>query len=234
MRLNAYLARAGVASRRRADELITAGRVRVNGQPGQLNTFVGAGDAVEVDGRPVAKQELAYRLLHKPAGTVTTARDPHGRPTVVGPRARRAARRSGRPARRRHDGSAPAHQRRPARPPARPSALRGRQGLRGRGGGRPRPRRAAPPRRGRRARRRPHRSGACPSPRAGPHRVDDPRGSQAPGEADVRGGRPSGARAPPEGLRRPGPAAVSRRASGAISPERRSLRSAASSGSDYS
>ena len=83
MRLNAYLARAGVASRRRADELITAGRVRVNGQPGQLNTFVGAGDAVEVDGRPVAKQELAYRLLHKPAGTVTTARDPHGRPTVV-------------------------------------------------------------------------------------------------------------------------------------------------------
>jgi 23S rRNA pseudouridine2605 synthase len=83
MRLNAYLARAGVASRRRADELITAGRVRVNGQPGQLNTFVGAGDVVEVDGRPVAKQKLAYRLLHKPAGTVTTARDPHGRPTVV-------------------------------------------------------------------------------------------------------------------------------------------------------
>jgi len=83
MRLNAYLARAGVASRRRADELIAAGRVRVNGQPGQLNTFVGAGDLVEVDGRPVAKQKLAYRLLHKPAGTVTTARDPQGRPTVV-------------------------------------------------------------------------------------------------------------------------------------------------------
>jgi 23S rRNA pseudouridine2605 synthase len=83
VRLNAYLARAGIASRRRADELITAGRVRVNGQPGQLNTFVGAGDTVEVDGRPVAKQQLAYRLLHKPAGTVTTARDPQGRPTVV-------------------------------------------------------------------------------------------------------------------------------------------------------
>jgi 23S rRNA pseudouridine2605 synthase len=83
MRLNAYLARAGVASRRRADELIRAGRVRVNGLPGELNTFVGAGDEVEVDGRPVAKQVLAYRLLHKPPGTVTTARDPHGRPTVV-------------------------------------------------------------------------------------------------------------------------------------------------------
>jgi 23S rRNA pseudouridine2605 synthase len=83
MRLNAYLARAGVASRRGADELIKAGRVRVNGQPGELNTFVGARDAVEVDGRPVARQQLAYRLLHKPAGTVTTAHDPQGRPTVV-------------------------------------------------------------------------------------------------------------------------------------------------------
>jgi 23S rRNA pseudouridine2605 synthase len=83
MRLNAYLARAGVASRRKADELIKAGRVRVNGKPGQLNTFVEARDRVEVDGRPVAKQQLAYLLLHKPAGVVTTARDPGGRPTVV-------------------------------------------------------------------------------------------------------------------------------------------------------
>jgi pseudouridine synthase len=81
--LNAYLARAGVASRRGADELIKAGRVRVNGEPGQLNTFVGAADRVEVDGREVAPQRLAYRLLHKPAGVVTTARDPQGRPTVV-------------------------------------------------------------------------------------------------------------------------------------------------------
>ena len=83
MRLNAYLARAGIASRRGADELIKAGRVRVNGEPGQLNTFVGADDRVEVDGAPVAKQKLAYVLLHKPAGVVTTARDPQGRRTVV-------------------------------------------------------------------------------------------------------------------------------------------------------
>jgi 23S rRNA pseudouridine2605 synthase len=84
VRLNAYLARAGIASRRRADELIKAGRVRVNGRPGELSTFVCAADAVEVDGRPVARQRLAYLLLHKPPGVVTTARDPQGRPTVVG------------------------------------------------------------------------------------------------------------------------------------------------------
>jgi 23S rRNA pseudouridine2605 synthase len=83
LRLNAHLARCGVASRRRADELIRAGRVRVNGEPGLLTTFVGAGDRVEVDGRPVTPESLAYVLLHKPAGVVTTARDPHGRPTVV-------------------------------------------------------------------------------------------------------------------------------------------------------
>ena len=83
MRLNAYLARAGVASRRSADELIKAGRVKVNGEPGQLNTFVGGADRVEVDGRAVAPQALAYVLLHKPAGVVTTARDPQRRPTVV-------------------------------------------------------------------------------------------------------------------------------------------------------
>jgi 23S rRNA pseudouridine2605 synthase len=83
MRLNAYLARAGVASRRGADELIKSGRVHVNGRRGELNTFVAAGDTVEVDGRAVGKQRLAHLLLNKPPGVVTTARDPHGRPTVV-------------------------------------------------------------------------------------------------------------------------------------------------------
>src|SRR5437764_2698324 len=83
MRLNAYLARAGVASRRAADELIKAGRVRVNGEPGQLNTFVESRDRVEVDGRPVELQRLTYILLNKPAGVVTTARDPQRRTTVV-------------------------------------------------------------------------------------------------------------------------------------------------------
>src|SRR6476646_11630499 len=84
VRLNAYLARAGVASRRKADELIKAGRVTVNGEPGQLNTFVQTTDDVRLDGKPLAKQKLAYVLLNKPAGVVTTASDPQGRPTVVG------------------------------------------------------------------------------------------------------------------------------------------------------
>lgn len=83
MRLNAWLARAGVASRRGADELIKSGRVTVDGEPGQLNTFVSADAQVCLDGVALRRQALAYLLLHKPAGVVTTARDPGGRPTVV-------------------------------------------------------------------------------------------------------------------------------------------------------
>ena len=84
MRLNAYLARAGIASRRGADELIRAGRVRVNGDEAGLAMFVSKADRVEVDGKAVEPEPLTYVLLHKPAGVVTTARDPQGRPTVVG------------------------------------------------------------------------------------------------------------------------------------------------------
>jgi 23S rRNA pseudouridine2605 synthase len=84
MRLNAYLARAGVASRRGAEDLIRAGRVRVNGEVAGLVTFVEPRDIVEVDGSPIEPEPLTYVLLHKPPGVVTTARDPQGRPTVVG------------------------------------------------------------------------------------------------------------------------------------------------------
>jgi pseudouridine synthase len=55
----------------------------VNGEVAGLATFVEARDRVELDGRLLAPEPLAYVLLHKPAGVVTTARDPHGRPTVV-------------------------------------------------------------------------------------------------------------------------------------------------------
>ena len=60
MRLNAYLARAGVASRRGADELIKAGRVTVNGEPGQLNTFVESRDRVR--GQRPSGRAAAARL----------------------------------------------------------------------------------------------------------------------------------------------------------------------------
>lgn len=83
VRLNQFLARAGVASRRGADDLVRAGRVRVNGAPGTLQTVVSGADAVEVDGRRVTLAPPAHVLLYKPAGVVSTARDPQGRPTVV-------------------------------------------------------------------------------------------------------------------------------------------------------
>lgn len=83
MRLNRYLARAGVASRRGADELIRSGRVRVNGERGELHTIVDVGDTVEVDGRRVEPEQTALLLLHKPRGVVTTVSDPQGRRTVV-------------------------------------------------------------------------------------------------------------------------------------------------------
>jgi 23S rRNA pseudouridine2605 synthase len=83
MRLNAYLARTGIASRRGADELIKRGRIRVNGVTAGLSTYVKEGDVVDLDGKLLVPQALAYVLLHKPPGVVTTASDPHRRPTVV-------------------------------------------------------------------------------------------------------------------------------------------------------
>jgi pseudouridine synthase len=85
-RLQKFLSRAGVASRRAAEELILAGRVQVNGKVvGTLGQKIVAGtDTVAVDGRVVAPPStLWYLVLNKPAGVVTTLDDPQGRPTVA-------------------------------------------------------------------------------------------------------------------------------------------------------
>ncbi len=84
MRLQKYLSRAGVASRREAEKWIEAGRVRVNGSPATtLGTRIDPeADRVEVDGRAVTLPEHAWLLLNKPTGTFTTRDDPGGRPTV--------------------------------------------------------------------------------------------------------------------------------------------------------
>ncbi len=83
-RLQKILARAGVASRRAAEALITDGRVRVNGRiVTELGTQAdGRRDRVEVDGRRVVFEHAAYYLLHKPRGVVSTLRDPEGRPSL--------------------------------------------------------------------------------------------------------------------------------------------------------
>jgi len=85
-RLQKYLAHAGVASRRKCEELIVAGRVSVNGETvTALGTQVDPQrDRVAVDGRPITPpRRHRYLLLNKPRGVLSTARDPHGRRTVL-------------------------------------------------------------------------------------------------------------------------------------------------------
>ncbi|HET8733757.1 MAG TPA: pseudouridine synthase, partial [Anaeromyxobacteraceae bacterium] len=87
VRLQKFLAEAGLASRRKAEEIIQSGRVRVNGQVvTELGTKVDpARDLVVVDGAPVERRTARrYVLLYKPPGCVTTLSDPQGRPTARG------------------------------------------------------------------------------------------------------------------------------------------------------
>jgi 23S rRNA pseudouridine2605 synthase len=85
IRLQKVLAQAGLGSRRVCEDLIERGRVRVNGERAVLGRRVDPeADVVEVDGAQIGvKAGLVHFLLNKPAGVVTTASDPQGRPTVV-------------------------------------------------------------------------------------------------------------------------------------------------------
>jgi 23S rRNA pseudouridine2605 synthase len=85
VRLQKVLAQAGLGSRRVCEELIERRRVRVNGEVAVLGRRVDPeADLIEVDGAAIGvKEGLAYLLLHKPAGVITTASDPQGRPTVL-------------------------------------------------------------------------------------------------------------------------------------------------------
>jgi len=85
MRLQKYLAQAGIASRRKAEELIRQGRVRVNGMVvTEMGTKVSSDSVVEVDGKKVSLEEKkVYIMLNKPVGYVSTSRDQFSRPAVV-------------------------------------------------------------------------------------------------------------------------------------------------------
>jgi len=84
VRLNRYIAQAGVTSRRKADELIACGKVKVNGAVvTELGTKIEPSDHVEVEGQVVRQQAFEYVLLNKPKDTITTVDDERGRRIVM-------------------------------------------------------------------------------------------------------------------------------------------------------
>lgn len=83
-RLQKVMAHAGVASRRKSEEMIAAGRVKVNGETvTEMGVQVSKRDNVEVDGIPIDKEEPVYILLNKPRSTITSVSDDKGRKTVI-------------------------------------------------------------------------------------------------------------------------------------------------------
>lgn len=84
MRLQQFMARAGVASRRKSEEIILQGRVRVNGELASLGQSVGPDDDILLDGKPLMGAEsFVYFAFHKPQKVLSTVSDPRGRKTVI-------------------------------------------------------------------------------------------------------------------------------------------------------
>ena len=84
IRLQSYMANCGIASRRKCEEIITSGRVKVNGEVVKtLGTKVTDKDVVSVDGKIIKPEEHVYYALNKPSGYVTTLSDEHGRRKVI-------------------------------------------------------------------------------------------------------------------------------------------------------
>lgn len=83
VRINRFIASSGAVSRRRADELITAGRVKINGHKARVGDSIDPDiDEVTLDGRPLSKQEIHVLALYKPRNVLTTLNDPEDRPCV--------------------------------------------------------------------------------------------------------------------------------------------------------
>ncbi|AZO95602.1 pseudouridine synthase [Halocella sp. SP3-1] len=83
-RLQKVMAHAGVASRRKSEDIIKQGRVKVNGSVvRELGVKVSTEDTIEVDGQKINREKKVYVLLNKPSGCITTVNDPRGRDTVL-------------------------------------------------------------------------------------------------------------------------------------------------------
>ncbi len=83
-RLQKVMAQSGIASRRKCEELITSGRVKVNGEVvRELGTKVSKKDDIKVDDKPITVEEKVYFVLYKPTGYITTLNDEHDRRTIM-------------------------------------------------------------------------------------------------------------------------------------------------------
>lgn len=83
-RLQKVIAHAGIASRRKAEELITEGKVKVNDkQVRELGVKVGPNDKIEVEGVPIEREEPVYFMLYKPRGVISSVSDDKGRKVVT-------------------------------------------------------------------------------------------------------------------------------------------------------